>query len=107
MNTDLESPFQDLPKLLRLCIARVLNLQIPPLSNDLLRGKRPLRVPPSRVGPPLLHRRYLVQKDLLFRSWVYRRVIHLGCHVAGGLSGEYWIREGCCCTKRETFGMQR
>jgi len=81
-DTYFESPLEDIPELLRLHIARVFNFQIPSLRHNLLGRERSLGVPPSRICPPLLHRRNLVQVLLLLGRWVHRWVIHpVGSHI--------------------------
>ena len=89
----LKSPFKNLPELFRLSIARVLDLQIAPFSNNLLRRKRPFRISPPRVSPPflhgldviLVHQIFLIEKthvdcrvraqgSLLRTKWAYTKV---------------------------------
>lgn len=45
--THLEAVLQDIPQLLSLSIAGILNLQMASLGDNLLGGKGTLRVPPS------------------------------------------------------------
>ena len=58
---------QVLPKLLRHSIAGVLNGQVASLRSNLLGRERPLGVPPSRIGPPLLELLHLLLVVLIFR----------------------------------------
>jgi hypothetical protein len=76
----LESPLQDIPKLLRLHIAGVLNLQVPSLGYNLLRSERSFGVSPSRICPPFLHCCNFVQILLLLSAGVHSGVGHLVCH---------------------------
>ena len=57
---------QVLPQLLRHDIARVLNGQVASLRSNLLGRERPLGVPPSRIGPPLLELLDLLLVVLIF-----------------------------------------
>ena len=70
----LKSYFNDLPQFLGLDVARIFNLQVSPLGNDLLRRERSLGVPPSRVSPPLLDRLNIILVHLLFQV----EVTHVG-----------------------------
>jgi len=81
MVADLESTLQYLPQLLRLRVARVLNLQVPSLRHNLLCREGPLRISPPRVRPPLLYSRHLVEEQLLLQIGVHGRIGHLvGSH---------------------------
>lgn len=57
---------QVFPQLLRHNIARVLNGQVASLRGNLLGRERPLGVPPSRIGPPLLELLHLLLVVLVF-----------------------------------------
>ncbi len=87
--TCLESTLDDVPQLLAHCVTRILNLQIPPFRNNLLRSKWAFRVPPSWICPPLLHSLNirLVQLVLLidWRHICRYRVneVLLFCHFCG------------------------
>lgn len=59
--TNVESLFEELPKLLGLNIGRIFNLQCATLGHNLLGSEWALGVSPSRVGPPLLDSVDLVQ----------------------------------------------
>jgi hypothetical protein len=77
----LEPSLEDLEQLLGLRVARVLDLEVAALGHDLLRGERPLCVPPSRVGPPPLDLLHLLGKDLVFPRRVDGGVVHVvGSH---------------------------
>ena len=58
---------QVLPKFLRHSIAGVLDGQVASLRSNLLGRERPLGVPPSRIGPPLLELLHLLLVVLIFR----------------------------------------
>ena len=80
--THLEALLQNPPQLLRLRIARILNLQIPTLGDNLLGGEGPLGLPPSRVVPPLLDLVHLAGEDFVLGGGVHGRVLHVvGGHV--------------------------
>ncbi len=49
--TNLESTFNNVPKLLALSVTGVLDRQITPLGHNLLGGKGSLRESPTRVRP--------------------------------------------------------
>jgi len=80
MKTYFESTFKDSPQLLRLGVAWVLNLQVPPLRYNLLGSERSLRISPSRAGPPLLDLRNFSKILLLFLVRIDTEVVH-GSHV--------------------------
>jgi hypothetical protein len=63
--TCLEALLQNLPQLLGLVVARVLNGERAALGHDLLGRERPLGEPPSRVGPPPLDSSDLLLELLL------------------------------------------
>ena len=72
----LESALQDLPELLSLDIARIVNLQVPSLGHDLLGRERSLGISPPGVGPPLFDSGNLVQKEFLLRIGVTVGIRH-------------------------------
>jgi len=81
MFTNLEAVLKNLPQLLGLGVAGVLDLQVSTLGNDLLGGERALGLPPSRVGPPLLDLLDLLLEELIFPCGVHGDVLHVvGSH---------------------------
>lgn len=71
----------NLPELLGLSIARVLNLEVSALGNNLLGGKGTLGVSPSRVLPPGLDLLDLLVEDGVFGVGVDADVVHVvGSH---------------------------
>lgn len=84
--SDLEPVLENLPQLLGLGVAGVLNLQVASLGDNLLRGERPLGISPARVGPPALDLRDLLGEELVFHVWVDGGVDHVvGGHDCGCL----------------------
>lgn len=75
--TYLESLLQDVPELLRLVVAGVVDLDCAPLRNDLLGSERPLGLPPSRIRPPLLNSGNLSSKSRVLLRQIRRRRRHL------------------------------
>jgi hypothetical protein len=61
-----ESAFNNLPQLLRLHIAGIVDFQIATLLNNLLGGVYPLSISPSRVSPPSFDSLDILQELLLF-----------------------------------------
>jgi hypothetical protein len=72
-----ESVLQDVPELLGLSIAGIVNRQVTPLGDNLLRGEGSLRVSPSRVTPPLLDLLDLLGKEVIFNVRTHSRVDHI------------------------------
>lgn len=77
--TYLESAFQNIPKLLRLGVAGVLDLHVSSLSHNGLSREGSLGISPSRIRPPLLYSLDLLQILLLLLIRIHSRGVH-GCH---------------------------
>lgn len=75
--TYLEAVLHNVPELLGLSIARVLNLEVSALGNNLLSGKGTLGVSPSRVLPPGLDLLDLLLEDGVFGVGVDADVVHV------------------------------
>ena len=76
----LESAFQDIPELLRLDVAGILDLQVPSLGHNLLGSEGSLGVSPSGIRPPLLDSCNFVQILLLLPVRVHSGIGHLVRH---------------------------
>lgn len=81
--TYLETVFEDIPQLLALGIAGVLNFEVATLAGNLLGSEGPLGVPPPRIAPPLLDLVDLEGEELVFPVGIHGG-IH---HVVGGHGG--------------------
>jgi len=83
-----ESAFNNLPQLLRLHIAGIVDFQVATLLNNLLGGVHPLSVSPSGVSPPSFDSLDLLQELLLFFVYV---------HVSWYCEGKHYdaVRERC------------
>ena len=80
-NAYLEALLHDVPELLGLGVAGVLNLEVSSLGNDLLSGKGTLGVSPSRILPPGLDLLDLLVEDGVFGVGVDADVVHVvGSH---------------------------
>lgn len=79
--THLKSVLQNVPQLLRLSAAWVLNLDVAAFRGNLFCGEGPLCVPPSWVAPPLLDLLYLLGEELVLLARINGRVDHVvGSH---------------------------
>ena len=77
----LEAVLEDVPQLLGLGGAGILDLEVAALGDNLLGRKGPLGVPPARVGPPGLDLLDLLVEELVLDVRVDSRVAHvLGRH---------------------------
>lgn len=79
--TNSEAVLEDLPELLGLGVAGILDLEVSTLGDDLLSGERALGVPPARVAPPLLDLLDLLGEKLILESGIHGGVVHVvGSH---------------------------
>jgi hypothetical protein len=75
----LETSFDNVPKLLRLIVAWVRDLEVTTLCDNFLSSKCPPSESPSRVGPPLLDLRDLLLVLRVFGVYVRHYVVGSEC----------------------------
>lgn len=73
----LEPALENLPQLLRLCVAWILNLQVASLGYNLFGSEWPLGVPPTGVTPPLLDLGHFSGKQVVFHAGFDSRIHHV------------------------------
>lgn len=75
--THVEAVLEDIPQLLTLVVARVLDLEVAPLGDNLLGGKGPFGLSPARAAPPRLDLLDFFEEELVFDVGVDARVDHI------------------------------
>jgi len=75
--THFKAVLKNLPQLLSLSVAGIIDREVSALRNDLLSGKGSLGVSPSRVGPPCLDSLDFFLEELVFDVRANSRVCHI------------------------------